>query len=94
MGPNHFFGGSWVKFKLSRGLAICPHLVLGNVEVAGCGFQAAMAHQDLDGAQIGARFQQMLPEAPTAPLRSSKVFFLYLTVYYRVRGGGTPWPFR
>jgi hypothetical protein len=29
------------------------------VEVAGRGFQAAMAHEDLDGAQIGARFQQM-----------------------------------
>ena len=34
-------------------------MLLGNMEVTGRSFQAAMAQQDLDGAQIGARLEQM-----------------------------------
>src|SRR5260370_39358945 len=34
-------------------------MLLGNMEVTGRGFQAAMPQQDLDGAQIGTRLEQM-----------------------------------
>src|SRR5580692_6071914 len=34
-------------------------MLLGNMEVTGGGFQAAMPQQDLDGTQIGARLEQM-----------------------------------
>jgi hypothetical protein len=34
-------------------------MLLGNMEVTSRSFQAAMPQQDLDGAQIGARLEQM-----------------------------------
>ncbi len=34
-------------------------MLLGNMEVTGGGFQAAMPQPDLDGAQIGARLEPM-----------------------------------
>jgi hypothetical protein len=45
--------------------------MLRYVEVAGGGFQAAMPQQDLDGAQIGARLEQMGGKA-VAPMLFSR----------------------
>src|SRR6266851_4323303 len=44
-------------------------MLLGNMEVTGRGFQAAMPQQDLDGAQIGARLEQMGRKAVAQRMR-------------------------
>ena len=37
----------------------CVEMPLGQMQVDGCYFEVAMTEQDLDGAQVGARLQQM-----------------------------------
>ena len=59
MGLGHFFEGSLAKFKPIQRTGGRPHMLPGNMKVPSRGFQAAMPQQDLDGAQIGARLEQM-----------------------------------
>jgi hypothetical protein len=58
-----FFGRFASQVQIIQRTGRSPHLMLRYVEVAGGGFQAAMPQQNLDGAQMGARFQQVSRKA-------------------------------
>jgi hypothetical protein len=44
---------------MSRGLATAGQVFPGTMQINGCVFNLAMTKEHLDGAQIGARFEQM-----------------------------------
>ena len=67
------------NFSVSSGLAVAS-IALGKVQVERGLFQVAMAQQHLDGAQIGAVFEQMSGEAVPQGMRMDLI-----SEYRRVR---------
>src|SRR6476660_6576702 len=62
------FGGDWSR-KQIEGTGGSAHLGGSDAQIAGGGCQAAMTEQQLNGAHVGAGFQQMDREGVTHRMR-------------------------